>query len=133
MGGGKTNEAIISLPPFIVVDVAGDEERGGDEGLNNRSYRNSKERELAFLLSDAFLSSSGAAAAGSPACFLTFYRGQVSAFEGEIRQRRLSARQRGVILREPIVHTSDSFQGSEAETVILSCVRSRDIGFLRDH
>jgi len=62
------------------------------------------------------------------ACVRTFYRGQMLAAR-RLAEGRPEGRE---LLKDGRIamHTADSFQDSEAEVVILSCVRTRRLGFL---
>ncbi|KAG5190447.1 AAA domain-containing protein, partial [Tribonema minus] len=60
------------------------------------------------------------------ACVITFYTGQVDALRRELSLRGLPAVR---------IYSVDSFQGSEADIVLVSLVRANDsaaIGFVRD-
>lgn len=150
-GGGKAKE------PYLLVDVPGVEEHNAAG-----SYVNQAEADLAAALVAELLtgkhqpltappSAVGGGGGGGPlaAVVLTFYSGQVELLRRCIRQRISGDRQRDL---PPLpagrveVHTVDSFQGSEADVVIISFVRAPQrsrgggggggggtVGFLKDY
>ena len=93
--------------PYQVVHVDGDESKVGT------SYENMGEADqcikLALELKNKF----------TDVCILTPYLGQ---------NRRIMARKSGIP-----VYTVDSFQGKEADVVVLSIVRTSNEGFWSDH
>jgi len=130
---------VSALPQYLVVDVRVGCESGGGHG--NGSYSNEKEALLAVHLAEVLASAAacrGRADAGRGGngliCLLTFYQGQAKRLQRELDSRALACPALRALCREGrvAVHSVDSFQGSEAETVILSCVRTGGLGFLKD-
>ena len=121
-----------TLPAYRLIDVCdGIEERGGRSGP---SMSNRLEAETLTIAANALLdfcqrrcqddscSDGNFSGSGQSIVVITFYAGQKSLL------RRLLP---GSIQ----VHTVDSFQGSEADVVLLSCVRANKqakVGFLND-
>jgi superfamily I DNA and/or RNA helicase len=121
--------------PFVFVDVAsGREERGGGGGGGGgASIGNPAEAELAAVLAallpsimpptsaataaaTAAASTSRASSAAPASAVITFYSEQVRRVQRELAHNKFAA-------AEPGVHSVDSFQGSEADVVVVSAVR----------
>ena len=114
------------VPAYAFLNLAGTERRAGS------SCANDQEAELCFHLASSLLRGSqslGEAEPKRPTCIIiTFYAGQKELLERWMWQLPTRCR--------PQVHTVDSFQGSEAEQVVISFVRSNSggrIGFLSDY
>ena len=151
--------------PFVFVNVAsGRETRGGDikggamsKALKSRigssdSIGNAAEAELAAALASTLpraLAPRGDVAAatrdghfcGTPGAIIAFYAEQVRRIraelddEGSLSNRALKRMKTPSTFDRPGVHSVDSFQGSEADVVVLSAVRANangSVGFLSD-
>ena len=151
--------------PFVFVNVAsGRETRGGDikGGAMSKSGKsrigssdsigNAAEAELAAALASTLpraLAPRGDVAAatrdghfcGTPGAIIAFYAEQVRRIraelddEGSLSNRALKRMKTPSTFDRPGVHSVDSFQGSEADVVVLSAVRANangSVGFLSD-
>ena len=151
--------------PFVFVNVAsGRETRGGDikGGAMSKagksrigssdSIGNAAEAELAAALASTLpraLAPRGDVAAatrdghfcGTPGAIIAFYAEQVRRIraelddEGSLSNRALKRMKTPSTFDRPGVHSVDSFQGSEADVVVLSAVRANangSVGFLSD-
>ena len=151
--------------PFVFVNVAsGRETRGGDikggaisKASKSRigssdSIGNAAEAELAAALASTLpraLAPRGDVAAatrdghfcGTPGAIIAFYAEQVRRIraelddEGSFANRALKRMKTPSTFDRPGVHSVDSFQGSEADVVVLSAVRANangSVGFLSD-
>merc|ERR1719284_305495 len=118
------NGTVGALPPYVVVDTSEGGESRWDSG--SASCSNQCEAHLALRLAEALAATRGDDE--GHICILSFYQGQVrllcNGMDAALRKLHNSGRLS--------VQTVDSFQGSEADTVILSCVRTGHIGFLAD-
>ena len=132
VGGGWSGQ------PYAFVDVAGSE-----QVTSSRSTRNLAEvavvvrvlEKLATTRTTGPVSAADAHATlggfdiARRVAVITFYQAQREALRVAIRRRFPGAGS------APAVHTVDSFQGSEADVVVVSFVRSNvsgNVGFLRD-
>ena len=126
---GKLNDAIdvserekpAGMPPWLnpytFVDVCGDE--GGGRG---ESKHNAREAEFATRLIEKITIGGGKFSI----VVITFYSAQVRLIRRKLAERGCA---------DVPVHSVDSFQGSEADVVICSAVRSNSrasVGFLSD-
>jgi senataxin len=113
--------------PYCFVDVA----TGGEEVMASRSVRNVAEAEactviIRRLIDAAAQNNSDGTDGGSGAqvllgcVIMTFYAAQKAELEHQVKRAGLSGNVK--------VHTVDSFQGSEADVVVCSCVRSNPRG-----
>ena len=151
--------------PFVFVNVAsGRETRGGDikggaiskagksRNPSTDSIGNAAEAELAAALASTLpraLAPRGDVAAatrdghfcGTPGAIIAFYAEQVRRIraelddEGSLSNRALKRMKTPSTFDRPGVHSVDSFQGSEADVVVLSAVRANangSVGFLSD-
>ena len=146
--------------PFVFVDVtSGREERGGGGGRSNGAHSasasvgNDAEAELAAALAASLprvvVADADVGGEAPAAAVITFYAEQARRVRREFAtpaslvnrlraQMRANATARAAHVdasAAPGVHSVDSFQGSEAEVVVVSAVRrnpGRDVGFLAD-
>ncbi len=118
----QTSKVVVEMPRLAFYDVS----EGRDErGTSNKSYRNREEAaQIASLLSRLERANAGLDLATS-LIVITFYSQQVREIERAIARLKIK--------RRPKVATVDSFQGSEADIVVLSFCRSNvgnHVGFL---
>eukprot|EP00611_Tribonema_gayanum_P024938 TRINITY_DN5585_c2_g1_i3.p1 TRINITY_DN5585_c2_g1~~TRINITY_DN5585_c2_g1_i3.p1 ORF type:complete len:751 (-),score=322.80 TRINITY_DN5585_c2_g1_i3:239-2491(-) len=112
----------MGLGPYTFIDVPEGREAFGVAG---RSYRNTAETEVVVELLYR-LQQNFSVDVVRRACVITFYTGQVDSLRRELSLRGLPAVR---------IYSVDSFQGSEADIVLVSLVRANDsaaIGFVRD-
>ena len=128
------------LPPLAFVDVGGS--GVGEERAKSGSYYNQGEAAVAVCILRRLLKGTAQQGAeeeeeegeeggrnGLSFCVITMYSAQARV----IRQR---LRREGIVGTRVPVATVDSFQGSEADCVVLSLVRSNastNVGFLDDY
>ena len=116
------------VPAYVLLNLSGQERRAA-----GASRANDQEAEFCVHLASSLLRGAlGEEKARDPArakcIIITFYAGQKDALEQLASQLPQATR--------PQIHTVDSFQGSEAEQVVISFVRSNcggHIGFLSDY
>ena len=131
--------------PFVFVDVAsGAEERGGGGGDGVASISNEKEAELAAALAvllPTIVMGTPALSGAPTSSIITFYSEQVKQIQCQLSNRNRfnslvnRALESAAPSTSPGVHTVDSFQGSEADVVVVSAVRANangNVGFLAD-
>jgi len=107
------------LPPYVVLDVA------GTEVMSKGGIHNPDEAAAVLLFLEALIPA--AAARKQQVACITFY-----ACQAAFIRRRLHVSHADAFLG---VHTVDSFQGSEADIIVLSFVRANSggrVGFLSD-
>eukprot|EP00929_Paragymnodinium_shiwhaense_P024157 TRINITY_DN14964_c1_g1_i13.p1 TRINITY_DN14964_c1_g1~~TRINITY_DN14964_c1_g1_i13.p1 ORF type:complete len:1233 (+),score=275.17 TRINITY_DN14964_c1_g1_i13:297-3995(+) len=104
------------MPPYLIVDVAEGREEAG-------ALCNLAEADAVVRFAEALC---GLTPAKSNICLLTFYKEQANTLQKRVEQLP------GFDVRKVEVHTVDSFQGSEAPIVLLSCVRTLRMGFLQN-
>lgn len=113
---------LAGLPPYAVIDIA----KGEEVVAHRRGHVSNPKEARAVARAAAWVS----ARTNGSVVVITFYSGQVAS----IRRFLDKARSRG--MAAPVeVHTVDSFQGSEADVVLLSFVRAnqkRRLGFLTE-
>lgn len=119
-GGNMTFEC---LPRYVFVDVLGKETHNAKDGLANKA-----EALLAVAIAQNILRVLDVKRDTS-ICLLTFYRKQCSLMHDLVRGQMQNCCKTGQVQ----VHTVDSFQGCEADVVILSGVRTSRLGFLHDY
>ena len=110
---------INDIPPFVGIDVDGDEER-----TPSQSYANDLEAKVAVREVSSLLHSGASA---SNIGIITPYSGQIARINARLAQLDPE------VATAVTVDTVDSFQGGEREAIILSLVRSNpsdSIGFL---
>jgi len=117
------------LPRYVFVDVRGAESHeDAAVGMANK-----REANLAVSLARRILQVGGQASVAEKRsisiCLLTFYRRQAT----EMLDRAKSLLPKWCKSGQVQVHTVDSYQGCEADVVILSGVRTNKIGFLQDY
>lgn len=120
----RSDSEIGRLPRYVVIDVRDGCEATSEYG--HVSISNKEEARLAVSLASSFLE----LGTENNVAVLTFYRSQRSQIE-------MFAARKGFLSKwlesgRLAIHTVDSFQGSEADVVILSCVRTSSLGFLTD-
>ena len=125
LAGGSQDSKHHALPPYAVVDVAGTEEVYHKESrIINRREAEALARFAKHLASVACMGKDGRVARRCPPLVvITFYNGQAALIRKLLVETGIE------------VHTVDSFQGSEAEVVLLSFVRAnaqRRLGFLSE-
>jgi len=116
-------DAFEKLPRYLFVDVQGSEASDASKGLANDA-----EAKLAVSIAERLLKSSGITSS-TKICLLTFYQKQRQNIDRKVKHNLSEYSFSGQLQ----VHTVDSYQGSEADVVILSGVRTSRLGFLRDH
>jgi superfamily I DNA and/or RNA helicase len=113
------------------------QQAGGCESKSKSSYVNKTEIKIVCDMAEKMLKSPQKF--GASLLIITFYKEQLVALRKELAKRHVL--KRDPITKEPVepedgalrVATVDSAQGSEADAVILSCVRSnhkKKVGFL---
>ncbi|CAE7208622.1 sen1 [Symbiodinium microadriaticum] len=125
LAGGSQDSKHQALPPYAVVDVAGTEEVYHQESrIINRREAESLACFAKHLASVACMGKNGLVTRRCPPLVvITFYNGQATLIRKLLVETGIE------------VHTVDSFQGSEAEVVLLSFVRAnaqRRLGFLSE-
>ena len=116
---------VVRLSAYAFLDWRGEEETDPG-GANDRSYFNRSEARVVVATVRAALRH---ARADSTVAVITPYASQ----KAEI-WKRLSQGEDSIVGGDARVrcNTVDSYQGQEADIVVFSCVRTRDLGFLRD-
>lgn len=127
-GGAARMEPLrANLPPYLILDVPGSEVQGPKAASG---IQNPEEAQAAVLLLRRLVPE--ALAQGQQVVCITFYAQQVAAISRDWRRSAESGPSGDAFLG---VHTVDSFQGSEADVVLLSFVRANPrgrVGFLAD-
>jgi len=111
------------LPRYVFVNVLGSENADAQNGLANKA-----EATLAVAIAKHILHVPGVEN-DTTICLLTFYRKQSSLMHDLVRRQLPRSCETGQVQ----VHTVDSYQGCEADVVILSGVRTNRLGFLQDY
>jgi len=113
------------LPRSLVIDSAGVESADTGHAISNRD-----EADLAISLAKGVLDAFPDIVKEpiTPVCILTFYQGQ----RKHVKHLAHVMMPRSLAAGHLKIHTVDSFQGSEAQVVILSMTRTRALGFLTD-
>ncbi|CAK0874866.1 unnamed protein product, partial [Prorocentrum cordatum] len=127
-GGQDDLLAGLDLPSYVVVNVSGGKEvcqRNGRAEMSNPHEASAVVRVARRI---------AAAAPESAIVVITFYNGQAHLLRSLLREGA-RAPPEGPGAPRVVVHTVDSFQGSEADVVLLSFVRAnreRRLGFLSE-
>ncbi len=128
----KNHDSRALIPPFLqhpfsFVDVKGAERLGGSHA--SASYSISNVHEAIFISTLCkFLNRIQTMDLQQQVCIITFYTAQVGVIKNELTKQ-------GLRHMVKCVSTVDSFQGSEADIVILSFVRSNpnsNVGFVKN-
>jgi hypothetical protein len=112
------------LKRCICVDIEGKQSEviGSSNFDKGVSYKNGQEAHLVRLFLE-YLRDCLHVDIAKHACVITFYSGQVECIKKMLEKSRII---------DVEVKTVDSYQGSEKEYVLLSYVRTGDVGFLND-
>lgn len=115
------------MPPYFVVDVAKGRERNVGGSFANDAEASIVPNVVSWVRGRREKSTKRERTTRASIVVITFYRSQVDVIRSKLKE--------GGVTADCVVSTVDSFQGSEADVVVLSCVRANSthrVGFLSE-